>query len=82
MQNRWELLDDSTVESCVRITQLSEAWSKKGVKADRKSGTNTWQTSMEETQAIELCIFFIISKFQELLTPGSGRFHDLKSMEA
>jgi len=40
MQNRWELLDDSTVESCVRITQLSE-----------------------------------------LLTPGSGRFHDLKSME-
>lgn len=82
MQNRWELLDDNTVESCVRITQLSEAWSKKGVKADRKSGTNTWQTSIKETQAIELCIFFIISKFQELLTPGSGRFHDLKSMEA
>ena len=82
MQNRWELLDDNTVESCVRITQLSEAWSKKGLKADRKSGTNTWQTSMKETQAIELCIFFIISTFQELLTPGSGRFHDLKSMEA
>lgn len=82
MQNRWELLDDNTVESCVRITQLSEAWSKKGVKADRKSGTNTWQTSIKETQAIELCIFFIISTFQELLTPGSGRFHDLKSMEA
>lgn len=82
MQNRWELLDDNTVESCVRITQLSEAWSKKGVKADRTSGTNTWQTSIKETQAIELCIFFIISTFQELLTPGSGRFHDLKSMEA
>ena len=64
------------------LSQLSEAWSKKGLNADRTSGTNTWQTSIKETQAIELCIFFIISTFQELLTPGSGRFHDLKSMEA